>query len=82
MMLAVKVMFGVIAAWAIAHAFAVIFICSPVSFQWDLTVTGKCGDQIKLFQSIITTNIITDVMIMLLPIYSTLSLSRHLASFD
>jgi hypothetical protein len=71
LMLAVKVMFGVVATWAFSHALAVIFICSPVSFQWDLTLAGKCGDQIKLFQSIITTNIITDVLIMLLPIYST-----------
>jgi hypothetical protein len=70
-LLAVKVMFGVVATWAVAHALAVIFICTPVSFQWDLTIIGgKCGDQIKLFQSIITSNIITDVMIMLLPIYS------------
>jgi hypothetical protein len=71
-LLAVKGMFGVVATWAVAHALAVIFICTPVSFQWDLTIIGgKCGDQIKLFQSIITSNIITDVMIMLLPIYST-----------
>ncbi|KAH7075713.1 hypothetical protein BKA63DRAFT_565767 [Paraphoma chrysanthemicola] len=68
---AVKCMFGVVAVWAISHALTVIFICSPVSFQWDLTIQGgKCGDQIKLFQSIITTNIITDVMIMVLPIYT------------
>lgn len=68
----VKAMFGVVAVWALAHALTVVFICSPVSFQWDLTISGKCGDQIKLFQSLITTNIITDVMIMVLPIYSTL----------
>jgi hypothetical protein len=71
LMLAVKVMFGVVAMWGFSHALAVIFICRPVSFQWDLTLAGKCGDQIKLFQSIITTNIVTDVLIMLLPVYST-----------
>lgn len=75
MMLAVKIMFGVVAVWALAHALTVVFICTPVSFQWDLTITGKCGDQIKLFQSLITTNIITDVMIMILPIYTVWHLS-------
>jgi len=69
--LATNVMFGVVAVWGLAHSMAVIFVCTPVSFQWDLSIDGKCGDQIKLFQSLITTNILTDAMIMIIPVYST-----------
>jgi hypothetical protein len=59
----------------LAHALAVIFVYTPVSFQWDLTIVdGKCGDQIKLFQSLITTNIVTDAMIMLIAVYSKVRL--------
>jgi hypothetical protein len=69
-MLAVNVLFGVVAMWASAHTMAIIFVCKPVSYQWDLTIPGRCGDQIKLFQSLISTNILTDVLIMILPVYS------------
>jgi hypothetical protein len=69
--LVTNIMFGVVAVWGLSHSMAVIFVCTPVSFQWDLTIKGKCGDQIKLFQSLITTNILTDAMIMLIPVYST-----------
>ncbi|KAF2036388.1 hypothetical protein EK21DRAFT_106490 [Setomelanomma holmii] len=77
-LLAVKIMYGVVAIWALAHALAVVFICKPVEYQWNLTIAGgKCGDQIKLFQSIITTNILTDVVIMVLPIYTVWHLSMR-----
>jgi hypothetical protein len=73
LLLSTKVMFGVVAVWGLAHSLTAIFICAPVSYQWDLTIKGKCGDQIKLFQSLITTNILTDAMIMIIPVYSTSS---------
>lgn len=55
--------------WGIAHFLANVFVCTPVSAQFDLTVaaTGTCGDQIALFQSLIITNILGDIMIMVLP---------------
>ncbi len=62
---------GLVIFWGLAHFLAVVFICSPVESQWDLNLTGKCGDQIKLFQSLIITNIVTDLVIMFLPIYSS-----------
>ena len=65
-----RVTFGIVMLWGVAHFFAVIFICRPVQAQWDLSVTGTCGNQIKLFQSIISTNIVTDLIIIILPLYS------------
>ena len=64
------IVLGVVLAWGFGHFLAVMFICKPVASQWDLAVPGECGNQIKLFQSIISTNIVTDAAIMLLPIYS------------
>ncbi|KAH9909476.1 hypothetical protein F4778DRAFT_711631 [Xylariomycetidae sp. FL2044] len=77
MRLATHIMFGVVVAWALAHALAVIFVCTPVSYQWDLTLDGKCGDQITLFKSLIMTNILTDVAIILLPIYTVWQLKMR-----
>lgn len=63
---------GVCVAWFIAHLLANIFICSPVEAQWkmELLISGEgvCQEQVPLFQSMIITNMLIDLIIMALPL--------------
>lgn len=55
--------------WGVAHFLGNVFICDPVAGQYDMVIaaTAKCGNQITLFQSLIVTNILGDIVIMALP---------------
>ncbi|KAK8052451.1 hypothetical protein PG993_003836 [Apiospora rasikravindrae] len=58
-----------IAAWAIATIMAGCLICQPISKNWDLTMTdGHCGDQVLSFTITGVINLITDVMVLVLPL--------------
>lgn len=69
MLLYVNITISFVIIWGLAHFLANIFICNPVAAQYNLVAaaTGKCGNQITLFQSLIVTNIIGDIIIMILP---------------
>ncbi|ETS84418.1 hypothetical protein PFICI_02443 [Pestalotiopsis fici W106-1] len=59
----------IVTAWAISIIFLVIFTCSPISAQWDLTITdSKCISLGVVYISGSTPNVITDWLILLAPI--------------
>ncbi|TLD15707.1 uncharacterized protein PgNI_00286 [Pyricularia grisea] len=66
---------AVIAAWWVSYVCACIFICDPVSAQW--TGVGKCGQYISMIQSLIATNAIGDVVIMMMPMKQIWSLKMR-----
>jgi hypothetical protein len=59
---------ALIAAWAIGTVVAGLTICQPIAFNWDQTIPGgKCGDQVLSFTITGVVNLITDVMVLALP---------------
>ena len=68
MQLASKITLGFVALWMIAFLGACIFLCNPISAQW--TAQGECGLYMPMIQSLIATNAIGDIIIMLLPMHS------------
>lgn len=57
-----------VVCWCIGHSFAMVFICHPTAFWWDMTIPGGyCLNQLPIYVSLIITNIFTDIVIMLLP---------------
>ncbi|KUI63977.1 hypothetical protein VM1G_10761 [Cytospora mali] len=64
----------VVGLWVCMHAEAVFMVCQPIQMNWDVTAEGVCGDQIKLFESIIITNIIVDALIWSMPLYTVWNL--------
>ncbi|KAG9254359.1 uncharacterized protein F5Z01DRAFT_622403 [Emericellopsis atlantica] len=70
-----QITLGVIALWTIAYLCACIFLCKPVSAQW--TGAGTCGEYIPMIQSLIGTNALGDVVIMLLPMHSVWNLKMR-----
>ena len=50
--------------------FAIVLQCQPISFNWDLSVRGgRCVDQRILYTSTAAFNILTDLVILGLPLY-------------
>lgn len=55
--------------------FSAIFSCSPIRMGWDITVTdGTCIDRPALFKATAALGVITDVLIISLPIPTILGL--------
>ncbi|KAI1847067.1 hypothetical protein JX265_006739 [Neoarthrinium moseri] len=65
MLKAVDVVLGLLAVWTICFECACIFLCRPVNGFW--TGQGVCGDFIPMIQSLIATNAVGDLVIMLMP---------------
>lgn len=62
---------GFVLAWCIGHMFAMVFICHPVAFWWDISIPGGyCLDQLPIYVSLIITNIFSDIVIMCLPMFT------------
>lgn len=68
----INIMLGIVVVWALSFSMAMVFACKPVAFQWNLQISGGgvCGDLIALYATLIVTNIITDLIIMGLPLYT------------
>lgn len=49
--------------------FAVIFQCTPIQFNWDPTLNGTCIDVRILFTFTSSFNILTDLLVLGLPIW-------------
>ncbi|KAF2133897.1 hypothetical protein P153DRAFT_419727 [Dothidotthia symphoricarpi CBS 119687] len=59
---------AIVLTWAICFNFVFIFLCDPIPQQWTMDRIGKCVDQILVLKCLIITNLVTDLMIFLLPI--------------
>lgn len=63
--------YGVIAcsiAWVLQTILVPIFLCAPISYQWDLTIQGTCGNSMLAYTLVSVVDIITDALVLLLPI--------------
>ncbi|KAF1940413.1 hypothetical protein EJ02DRAFT_456042 [Clathrospora elynae] len=59
---------SIIVSWTIATILAGSLICRPFAFNWDKTILGgSCGDQVTSFTVTGIINLITDLMVLLLP---------------
>lgn len=53
--------------WNISDVIAGLFICRPIAKNWDFALPGSCGSQPKFYFSMGVVNLITDAVIILLP---------------
>ncbi len=64
-----------VVVWMVCYVCACVFLCHPVSAQW--TGQGTCGAYVPMIQSLIATNIASDLVIMSLPMPSIWSLQAR-----
>ena len=59
---------SIIVAWTIATILAGCLICRPFAYNWDKSIPGgSCGDKVTSFTITGVINLVTDVMVLLLP---------------
>jgi hypothetical protein len=59
----------VIAASGAAVALGTVFQCRPVRFSWDHSIPGgKCSDLKALFNYLFIPNVVTDVVLLVVPL--------------
>lgn len=65
--------------WLVAAIFGVVFSCVPVTYFWDKSLKkgGRCIDQYAFTHSLTSLNIITDVVVLVLPIPCMLKLQMR-----
>lgn len=61
---------ALVGMWMVSYIFAASFLCNPVRKSWMPAIDGKCGDQLAMDESMVITNIATDIVIMVLPMYT------------
>ncbi|TEA15262.1 Satratoxin biosynthesis SC1 cluster protein 4 [Colletotrichum sidae] len=73
----IYVVSGIVVAWALVFTFIFIFLCDPIAQQWTVLRIGHCMDQILVLKCIIMTNVVTDLFIVILPIWTVWQLQMR-----
>lgn len=70
---------AIIVAASTGSIFATIFQCVPVAGAWDRSISAKCINSGKFWVAYAVMNILTDVMVLVLPLplFASLSLGRR-----
>ncbi|RAR09007.1 integral membrane protein [Stemphylium lycopersici] len=59
---------SIVLAWTVAAVLTISFACRPFAFNWDKTIPGgKCSNQVTSLTATAVVNLVTDVMVLLLP---------------
>lgn len=72
--LATKAALVFVILWSTGNVLQVFLICRPFRSTYDPTVPGECGDQVASFIAIGAFNVVTDVIILTLPLPTVWSL--------
>lgn len=70
---------GLVGFWTIACVFIGIFQCIPVHCAWDVLAEGSCLDLTIFFICQRGTNLITDLLLLALPIKVVTGLNASIA---
>ncbi|KAL8953746.1 MAG: hypothetical protein Q9222_000428 [Ikaeria aurantiellina] len=60
-------MIVVVSAWGIQQILASLFLCNPISFNWNGSIQGSCGDVAANCLAGAGINTLTDIIILILP---------------
>lgn len=66
-----KITIVIVALLGLSGVLCTLLICQPIEFNWNLTLPGgHCGSQSAVFAIFGITNLVTDVVVLLMPIPS------------
>jgi hypothetical protein len=60
--------FVIVLGWMISVTIAQIFTCTPIEGAWNLAAADHCIDQKKFYYGNAVSNVITDVIILVMPL--------------
>lgn len=65
---------GVLIMWAMSVVLETFLLCRPLAYNWDTSIKGTCGDRNTVYVSAGALNVVTDFMVMSLPVPHILKL--------
>ncbi|KYG44672.1 hypothetical protein M433DRAFT_293227 [Acidomyces richmondensis BFW] len=74
-----NIVIGMVGTWTIACILIGIFQCRPVSKAWNITLPGYCIDLSIFFVVQRSTNLVSDIMLLSLPVKAVMGLQASLA---
>lgn len=72
------VVLGIIVAWSIGGVGATIFQCVPIEGAWNKSIEATCIDSNKFWVAYAVMNILTDIMVLALPIGPIVGLQMNM----
>ncbi|UPK92128.1 hypothetical protein LCI18_003063 [Fusarium solani-melongenae] len=72
------VVMGIIVSWSIGGVGATIWQCVPIEGAWNKAIDAKCIDSNKFWIAYAVMNILTDIMVLTLPIGSIMRLQMNI----
>lgn len=63
------IMMGVAVCWILSALLGAFFQCRPFSFTWNQNQEGNCNARVSFWVAIGISHIVTDVLILLLPVH-------------
>ncbi|KAK8058155.1 hypothetical protein PG994_008603 [Apiospora phragmitis] len=61
-------MLAMVAGWGLSFIMAMVFVCILIRKQWDTEILGTCYNAVEMYKALCITNIVTDLVIMALPV--------------
>ena len=62
-----SVLIAIMIMWCTAVVFTGVFMCTPIHKAWEPTIPGKCISLVPFYYGMQIPNVITDLLILLLP---------------
>lgn len=77
---AVKVIAAVIFCWMVSVVLETFLLCRPLAYNWDTTIDGVCGNRQAVYVGAAVSNMITDFLVIFLPVPFVWKLRLPMAS--
>ena len=66
--LAIRIVGGFAVSWWFVVVIIQIFSCNPIAGFWDIDIPSKCIDPAKFYIAVAVPNILTDIVMLCLPV--------------
>jgi hypothetical protein len=66
--ISVTVVMVIVWMWAVSIILETMLLCRPLAYNWDTSIKGTCGQRNATYVVAGTLNLVTDLMVMALPV--------------
>lgn len=77
--ISVFVTIAIVWAWSVSVILETFLLCRPLAYNWDTTIPGICGNRNATYVVAGTLNLVTDLLVMALPVPHIWKLQLSLA---
>ncbi|EGR51612.1 PTH-type GPCR protein, partial [Trichoderma reesei QM6a] len=75
--IATQIVIGIVSLWGLGSVLMFFFVCRPFEATWNPLVGGTCADRIATFLAVGAYNIISDIIILTLPLRTIWTLNTR-----